>query len=138
MPGLAFVVWSVLAVGVEDAGVWDADWATAGMARQKLSNHAMEAETARAFIGDSDPERFLILLHPNMRRLAWTPGCAALARARKLLSMKERFLRTLYAETQIATRRNAESDKPQKRSFDPTRERMASCKDLPSGRTTRP
>jgi hypothetical protein len=65
------------------------------MVRQKHSNHAMEAGTARAFIEDSDPERFLTLLNPNMRRLAWTPGRAALALARKLLSMKERFLRSL-------------------------------------------
>jgi len=63
------------------------------MVKQKHSNHAMEAETARAFIGDSDPELFPTLLNPTTRRLAWTAGRVALALARKLLSVKGRFLR---------------------------------------------
>jgi len=63
------VVGAGLAAGAGADWVCGPDWATAGMVKQKHSNHAMEAETARAFIGDSDPERFLTLLNPTARRL---------------------------------------------------------------------
>lgn len=65
----------------------------------------MEAVTARAFMGNSSPELFVTLTIPIMRRLAWTSGSIALALARKLLSVKGRFLRSLYAEYQLSTRR---------------------------------
>jgi len=98
------VVGLVPAAGTGVAGVCVAVCATAGMVRQILSNHAMEAVTARAFMENSSPERFLTVLNPIMRRLAWTSGSVALSLARKFLSMKGRFLRPLYAEFQLSTR----------------------------------
>ena len=74
------------------------------MVKQKHSNHAMEAETARAFIGDSDPERFLTLLNPTAQCLIRTRGSVALALSRKLTSVEGRFLRTLYAQNRLSTR----------------------------------
>src|SRR5450755_4634845 len=65
LPCTASVVCPEFAAGGGADGVWGPDWATAGMVKQKHSNHAMETETARAFIGDSDPERFPTLLNPH-------------------------------------------------------------------------
>jgi len=58
-PRVVPVVGSEVAAGAGAEGVWEPDWATAGMVRQKLSNHAVEAVIARAFMGNSSPERFL-------------------------------------------------------------------------------
>ena len=82
------------------------------MVKQKHSNHAMDAETARAFIGDSDPERFLTLLNPNRATPDWTAGSAALAPSRKLTSVEGRFLRSLYAQIHLSTRRIVVPDEP--------------------------
>jgi hypothetical protein len=88
------------------------DWAAAGMVKQKHSNHAMEAETARAFIGDSDPERFFTLLNPTAKRLIRTTGSAALALSRRLTSVEGRFLRSLYAQNGLSTCRTGLPNKP--------------------------
>ena len=92
-----------MAAGGREDGACVPDWATAGMVRQKLSNHAMDTVATRAFMGNSSPELFLIVLNPITPRLAGRPNRVALARARKLLSVKGRLLRSLYAETESST-----------------------------------